>query len=111
LSRIFEAVREGDVETIAAWLFLMLQWWMPTCLIGTVFAFAELVPRLLAPHLLGLAVLWAAVAGAVAWGTWWVKRKLSTRWMLKAMCVVIGGVALMAVAAAGHWLLSVSSGG
>jgi hypothetical protein len=69
-----EAVREGDVGTIAAWLFLMLQWWAPTCLIGTIFALAELIPRLLVFHLVGLVVLWAAVASAVSWGVWWIKR-------------------------------------
>jgi hypothetical protein len=68
------AVREGDVGTIAAWLFLMLQWWVPTCLIGTIFVFAELVPRLLAFHPLGLVILWAAVSSLVAWGVWWIKR-------------------------------------
>jgi hypothetical protein len=65
-----KAVHEGDVGTIAAWLFLMLQWWVPTCVIGTVFALAGLVLQLLAPHLVGLVVLWAAVAGVVGWGTW-----------------------------------------
>jgi hypothetical protein len=69
-----EAVREGNVGNIAAWLYLMVQWWVPTCVVGTVFAFAELVPRLLAAHLVGLGVLWAAVAGAVSWGVWWVKK-------------------------------------
>ncbi|MBN1975917.1 MAG: hypothetical protein JW918_00820, partial [Anaerolineae bacterium] len=70
-----EAAHEGDVETIIAWLFLMLQWWMPTCLIGTIFAFAELVPRLFVFHPIVLAVLWAAVASVLSWGVWWVKRK------------------------------------
>jgi hypothetical protein len=69
-----EAVREGDIGTVASWLFLMLQWWMPTCLIGTIFAFAELVPRLLVFHLIALVALWAVVASAVSWGVWWIKR-------------------------------------
>jgi hypothetical protein len=69
-----EAVREGDIGTIAAWLFLMFQWWMPPCLIGTIFAFAELAPRMLAPQLVSLVVLWAVVGGTVSWGVWWVKR-------------------------------------
>jgi hypothetical protein len=69
-----EAVREGDVGTVAAWLFLMFQWWMPTCLIGTVFAFTELIPRLLAFHLIALLVLWVTMASAASWGVWWVKR-------------------------------------
>ena len=69
-----EAVREGDGGTIVAWLFLMMQWWLPTCSIGAIFAFAELGSRLLAPHLVGLVVLWAVVAGAVSWGVWWVKK-------------------------------------
>jgi hypothetical protein len=74
-----EAVRERDVGTIAAWLFLMLRWWMPTCLIGTIFAFTELVPRLLVFHLMALAVLWTVVASATAWGVWWVMRRASTQ--------------------------------
>jgi hypothetical protein len=69
-----EAVREGDIGTVASWLFLMFQWWMPTCLIGTIFAFTELVPRLLVFHLIALVVLWAVVASAVSWGVWWIKR-------------------------------------
>jgi hypothetical protein len=71
---IREAVREGDIGTVAAWLFLMLQWWMPTCLIGTIFAFAESVPRLLVLHLIGLVVLWAVEASAVSWSVWWIKK-------------------------------------
>jgi hypothetical protein len=69
-----EAVREGNIGTVASWLFLMLQWWMPTCLIGTIFAFTELVPRLLVFHLIALVALWAVVASAVSWGVWWIKR-------------------------------------
>lgn len=69
-----QAVREGNVETIAAWLFLMLQWWISVCLIGTVFAFAELIPRLLVFHLISPVVLWAVVASAVSWLAWGFKR-------------------------------------
>jgi hypothetical protein len=105
-----EAVREGDIGTVASWLFLMLQWWMPTCSIGTIFAFAELIPRLLAFHLIALAVLWAAVAGAAAWGVWLIRKKLSTRWMLKVVYVAIGGAMLTAVMAAGHLLLAMVLG-
>jgi hypothetical protein len=69
-----EAVREGDLGTIASWLFLMLQWWMPTCLIGTIFAFTELVPRLLVFHLIALVILWGIMASTASWGVWWIKR-------------------------------------
>ena len=69
-----KAVCEGDVVTIAAWVFLMFQWWMPTCLIGIVFAFAELIPRLLVFHLIALVVLWTTMAGTASWCVWWVKR-------------------------------------
>jgi hypothetical protein len=69
-----KAAREGDIGTIVAWLFLMLQWWIPTCPIGTIFAFAELVPRLLVSHLIALVVLWAMMASAASWGVWWIKR-------------------------------------
>jgi hypothetical protein len=68
-----EAVRAGDFETIAAWPFFMAQWWVPTCLIGIIFALAELVPRLLASHLMGLVALWVIVAGAASWGVWWIR--------------------------------------
>jgi hypothetical protein len=74
-----EAVRARDFGTIAAWLFLMLQWWMPTCLIGAIFAFAELVPRLHVFHLIALVVLWAVVSEVVAWGIWWIEQRLLTR--------------------------------
>jgi hypothetical protein len=69
-----QAVREGDGGSVAAWFTIMFQWWAPMCTIGAVLAFAELGPRLLAPHLVGLVVLWAAVAGAVAWLRWWVRK-------------------------------------
>jgi hypothetical protein len=105
-----EAVREGDIGTIAAWLFLMFQWWGPTCLLGTIFAFAELIPRLLVFHLIALVVLWAVVASAVSWGMWLITEKLSTGWMPKVVYVAIGGVVLTAVAAAGHLLLAVVLG-
>jgi hypothetical protein len=68
-----EAVREGDVGTIVAWLLLMLQWSVPACVIGTIFALAELAPRLLAPHLMGRVALWVVVAGAASWGVWWAR--------------------------------------
>ncbi len=71
---IQEAVREGNVGHIVAWLYLMVQWWMPMCLVGPALTFLALCPRLFAPHLVGLVGLWAVVAGAVAWGVWWVKR-------------------------------------
>jgi len=74
-----EAVREGDVGTIAAWLFLVLRWWMPTCLIGTIFAFTELIPRLLVFHLIALIVLGAVVSEVVAWGIWWIEQRLLTK--------------------------------
>jgi hypothetical protein len=105
-----EAVREGDVGTIAAWLFLMLQWWGPTCLIGTIFAFTELIPRLLVFHLIALLVLWGAVAATAAWGAWLIAEKSVTRWMLQVIYVVIGGVALTAVTAAGHSILAAMFG-
>jgi hypothetical protein len=69
-----EAVREGNGGSIIAWFYIMLQYWVPACLAGAIFALAELGPRLLAAHLVGLIALWAVMAGAVAWGTWWVKR-------------------------------------
>ena len=70
-----EAVREGDVETVAAWLYLMVNWWGPMCLVGPAMTFLELYPRLLTPRLVNLIVLWTVVAGAMSWGVWWVKRK------------------------------------
>jgi hypothetical protein len=69
-----KAVREGSGGSVIVWLYIMLQYWVPACLTGAIFALAELVPRLLAPHLVGLVALWAAVGGVVAWGVWWVKR-------------------------------------
>jgi hypothetical protein len=69
-----KAGREGDIGTVASWLFLMFQWWMPTCLIGTIFAFTELIPRLLVFHLIVLVVRWTAIASAAAWSAWWIKR-------------------------------------
>jgi hypothetical protein len=107
---IRDAVREGNLGHIIAWLYLMLNWWMPVCLLGPALTFLALGPRLLAPHLAGLVVLWAAVAGAAAWGAWWIKRKLSTRRTLKVVCVVIGGVALTVMTAVGHLLLAVALG-
>ncbi len=71
---IRDAIREGNVGHILAWLYLMVQWWGPVCLVGTAMTFLGLGPRLLAPQLLGLVGLWAVVAGAVAWGAWWVKK-------------------------------------
>jgi hypothetical protein len=71
---IREAVREGNTGHIVAWLYLMANWWGPVCLAGPAMVFLELYPRLLAPHLVGLVVLWAVVAAAAAWGAWWVKK-------------------------------------
>jgi hypothetical protein len=71
---IRDAVREGNVGHIVAWLYLMLNWWAPVCLVGPALTFLALGPRLLAPRLVGLVGLWAAVASVVSWGTWWVKR-------------------------------------
>lgn len=71
---IREAVREGNTGHILAWLYLMMNWWAPVCLGGAAMAFLELYPRLLAPHLVGLVVLWAAVGGVAAWLAWWVKK-------------------------------------
>jgi hypothetical protein len=102
-----EAGREGDVGTIVAWLFLMLQWWMPTCSIGVIFAFAELIPRLLVFHLIALVVLWAVVASAVSWGVWWVKRRVFTQQVFEVANVTFTGVALTIVTVAGHLLLAV----
>jgi hypothetical protein len=64
---IRDAVREGNLGHIIAWLYLMLNWWVPVCLLGPALTFLALGPRLLAPHLLGLVGLWAAVGGVVAW--------------------------------------------
>jgi hypothetical protein len=76
---IRDAVREGNAGHIVAWLYLMLNWWAPVCLVGPALTFLALGPRLLAPHLVGLIALWAVMAGAVSWEVWWVKRKSSTR--------------------------------
>lgn len=103
---IREAVREGNAGHILAWLYLMMQWWGPMYLVGPAMTFLDLYPRLLAPHLVGLVALWVAVAGTVSWGTWLIREKLSTRWMLKAIYVAIGGVVLAVTTAGGHWLLS-----
>ncbi len=65
-----KAVREGNGGSIIVWFYIMLQYWVPACLTGAIFALAELVPRLLAGHLAGLVILWAVVA----WGAWWVKQ-------------------------------------
>jgi hypothetical protein len=71
---IREAVREGNVGLIVVWLYLMMQWWGLVCLVGPALTFLALGPRLLAPHLVGLVVLWTAMGGVVACGAWWVKR-------------------------------------
>jgi hypothetical protein len=63
-----EAFREGNVGHILAWFYMMLHWWGPVCLVGPALTFLELGPRLLAPHLVGLAVMWVVVTGTVSWG-------------------------------------------
>jgi hypothetical protein len=69
-----EAVHEGDMGTVAAWFYLMANWWGPMCLVGPAMTFLEMYPRLLAPRLVGLVVLWVVVSGVVAWLAWWVKK-------------------------------------
>jgi hypothetical protein len=64
---IRDAVREGNVGHIIAWLYLMLNWWAPVCLVGPALTFLALGPRLLVPHLVGLVGLSAVVAGVTAW--------------------------------------------
>ena len=39
---------------------------------------------------------WAVVAGVAAWGVWLIREKLSKRWILKAVYVAIGEMALAA---------------
>jgi hypothetical protein len=106
-----DAVREGNTGHIAAWLYLMLNWWGPVCLVGPAMTFLELYPRLLAPHLVGLVVLWAIVAGAAAWGTWLVTQKLSAKQILKVGYVAIIGVTLTIATAVGCSLLPALCGG
>jgi hypothetical protein len=105
-----EAVREGNGGSIIVWFYIMLQYWVPACLTGAIFALSELGSRLPVAHLVGLVILWAAVASVVSWEAWWIAEKLSTRWMLKVVYVVIGGVALTAVTVTGHLLLVVVLG-
>jgi hypothetical protein len=69
-----EAFRDGNVGHILAWFYMMMHWWGPVLMVGPALTFLELGPRLLAPHLVGLVVLWAVVGGAVSWGVWGVKR-------------------------------------
>ncbi len=107
---IRDAIREGNTGHILAWLYLMMHWWGPVCLLGPALTFLEIGPRLLAPHPMGLVILWATVAGAVAWSARWIKRKFSTQWTLKVIYVAIGGTALTMVTAVGHWLLSMLFG-
>jgi hypothetical protein len=97
-----EAFRGGNVGHILAWFYMMAQWCGPVCIVGPALTFAELGPRLLTPHLVGLVVLWAVVASTVSWAMWLIREKLSLGWMLKTVCVAFGAAALTTVTAVGH---------
>jgi hypothetical protein len=102
---IRDAIREGNVGHIVAWLYLMLNWWAPVCLVGPALTFLELGPRLLALHLLCLVGLWGVVGSVGAWVKWWAREKLLTRWTTRVVPVAIGGAMLTAVTAVGHRLV------
>jgi hypothetical protein len=100
------AIEERDIGNAIAWLYIMMQWWSPVCLGGTALAFVELGPRLVEDHLVGIAVLWAAAAGAMAWLAQMIGRRVSARRVLRVLCVAGIGVAAAAGVALGHALLA-----